>query len=317
MNVFRIKRETIWEDVRSPNHSVEEYIGDPEHCYLSGDTSVCEVIRPTYGNTSHPSPEMKVDPYLFIESERCNSSGGTSFWQMLVNGDEAIETMENTKSDMSFKTRENKQSRKNTKKVESEVIDNVARFRIKCQAHRCCKDLFESNEAMQFHAASYHASKIKKEFHFHLCKRVFGTRQQLRPHMIAIHIGSRPFKCPFPMCSMAFSYKNVLKQHINAIHTREISFKCTKCPRKFTRKEYLTRHLANKHSRGVTYCCYLCDKSMYAKRQLHLHMNLFHTGQSLLECPFPNCSKAFANKSYLKTHTSNVSHTKKSVFKMH
>lgn len=239
MNIFRIKRETIWVDDRS------------EHCNLSGDVSVCEIL------------ETKVDP----------CSGDTSFWQMLVNGDEAIGTMEKTKSDVTFKTRKNKQSQKNKKKVESERVDNVAVFRIECQAYRTCKFLFESNEAMQFHAATYHANKTKKEFHCHLCKRKFGTRQQLQPHMLSVHIGLRPFKCPFPLCPKAFSYENVLRQHINAIHTRAIMFKCTKCPRKFTRKEYMTRHLANKHRRGVTYCCYLCGQSLYAKRQLHFHMN--------------------------------------------
>lgn len=126
------------------------------------------------------------------------------------------------------KARKMTEEAKNKKTVKSNAVDDVAGFRIKCNAHRrgSCQAAFESTEAMQFHVASYHAEGIKREFSCHLCKKTSGNKSMLHRHMTAVHMGLKPFKCKFRNCSMAFTLKYDLQRHANVIHTKKIAQKC-------------------------------------------------------------------------------------------
>lgn len=111
-----------------------------------------------------------------------------------------------------------------------------------------CTDLFESEEAMDYHFRTYHAMKQERNtFECCFCKKTYARRNLLEQHM-ALHTGR--FSCPYPACSRFFDREYYLKSHINALHTRRKVYKCTECAMKFFYRQIWTHHLTNVHGKG-------------------------------------------------------------------
>lgn len=113
--------------------------------------------------------------------------------------------------------------------------------------HWSCKQMFQSWDAMWYHASYYHVRGKKRTFECHLCRRTSRDLYILQKHMNSVHIGERFFQCPFSNCSQKFFDKRTKKTHINGVHTKEIAFKCTKCSYKSYYKQNLRVHVARLH----------------------------------------------------------------------
>lgn len=194
-------------------------------------------------------------------------------------------------------------------------------FQIKCRARGKCKDLFESWDAMTYHART----QKQNEFECLFCKKTVTGKQSLQRHINAVHTHHAKFKCPYPACARSFNRKCNLKRHINGIHTKLKAYDCTKCAAKFYYRHLFTNHLANVHAEGNapqkhkdsvkcstkakprytdrTFECYFCRKTLPEKRSLRAHMKALHThrnqnihGDGATKAPLKpkNSAKCFA-----------------------
>lgn len=69
---------------------------------------------------------------------------------------------------------------------------------VKCQAPnlRCCKMVFESRDAMMYHATNYHVKGIKNTFECCFCRKSFPNRSSTQLHIDSVHSSLKRFKCP-------------------------------------------------------------------------------------------------------------------------
>lgn len=126
------------------------------------------------------------------------------------------------------------------------------KFYIMCRnrAKPNCKDLFESEKAMNYHFQTFHAIKPERNtFECCFCKKPYAKRDSLETHM-ALHTGCSRFSCPYPACPRFFHREHSLKNHINALHTWRKVYKCTECSMKFFYRQIWTHHLTNLHGKG-------------------------------------------------------------------
>lgn len=198
-------------------------------------------------------------------------------------------------------------------------------FSIKC--HWNCKNVFESMDAMMYHAKDFHARGIKRTFECHLCKKVSARKEHLETHIVRIHSRRASLPCPFPACARMFYVKQDLRTHIINVHdgkTEEaqkqqsensngcdnngFSIKCQKnCEEYFESLDAMVHHLNVFHTKGIknTFECHLCKQKRSDKTSIRRHLNSFHSHQNVFKCPLPTCSKVFYGKVDLKMHLRN------------
>lgn len=116
--------------------------------------------------------------------------------------------------------------------------------------------------------------------------------------------------------------KNMKKPNGKALNKTNKGNGVVKCRRRnctesFESDDALMYHVTSYHRKGVknAFSCHLCKKTFPTnKRKLRVHINAVHFGLKTAKCPYPMCSKSFATKSGLQSHTSRV-HTKTFPFK--
>lgn len=180
--------------------------------------------------------------------------------------------------------------------IKKRTVHDLQGIQVECKR---CRILFDSDDALSYHRAHFHAKKIKKTFGCYLCKSSLVHKISLEWHMQSQHTGQSRFKCS--KCSRNFVHKGHLQQHISTAHTKKSTLKCPKCRKTFFHRNVLKMHLAKQHGKGILFRCDWCKKSLINKQSLQWHMNSQHTGQSLLPCP--ECSKKFVHKRHLQKHT--------------
>ena len=154
------------------------------------------------------------------------------------------------------------------------------------------------------------------------------TEKSLYAHN-KIHLHEE-YKCKF--CMKVFKTEKDRNEHQNSVHSEE-KLECNECDEKFTRKFALKRHIKDIHLK-LKYYCKICGQHYPRKDTLKIHykkcqnrartddknvedemtkffadnagqyQNQFNEYSSKEICH--QCSKAFTNKSALKTHISDV-----------
>lgn len=205
-------------------------------------------------------------------------------------------------------------------------------FSIKC--HWNCKNLFQSIDAMMYHATSFHTRGIKRTFECYLCKKPCARKEHLENHIIRVHSRRASLTCPFPPCARVFYVKQDLRTHIINVHDEKtekakkqksenengrnndgFSIKCQKnCEEYFDSLDAMVYHLNVFHTKGIknTFECHLCKNKRADKTSIRRHLNSFHTHQSSFKCPISTCSRVFYGKHDLKMHIRNK-HAKRPV----
>lgn len=164
-----------------------------------------------------------------------------------------------------------------------------------------------------------HISSHTKDVPCRICALSFRSENTLQTHLISSHaskiknyknLPQKRVQCP--TCPKLFSSAYELYFHEQDEHgtkSGSTSVTCSKCDKFFPNRRQLDSHNKFKHAKTTAdRTCTLCQKVFASKQALELHMRI-HTGDKPIKCPEPNCDETFRCPSLLKQHTV-VAHVK-------
>ncbi|KAG5994451.1 hypothetical protein E4U43_003235 [Claviceps pusilla] len=177
-----------------------------------------------------------------------------------------------------------------------------------CQAQGCGKS-FVTGTRLKRHQAVHEGAD---RFRCHNCGQSFRKRETLTKHVRKEHLHIRAFACPEQDCPESFDSKPALKRHRDKIHG-ELKFWCGECALQqgpggsqlrvgFTTELLLQAHLKKEHQN-----CLFCDYKSTSKWELEQHVDMRHSGKTVMDrkvhaCTHPGCGKKFTKPSNLKAH---------------
>lgn len=214
------------------------------------------------------------------------------------------------------------------------AISNVAtgrdilKYPVDC-AWKYCKEVFESEDAMNYHAATSHAKGITKTYACYLCKKKCSEKNSLLQHLNAMHGRQQKFKCPIPGCLTVFQFSTGIAEHMKFVHgkrpgsagpakrkqlsygkevNRHFPVKCAKttCSHAFECRDAMVYHMTRYHRQRIqkTIECYICKKTFRFRHWTWFqgHMNGEHTHRKSFKCPLPDCPRVFYQKNSIYWH---------------
>ncbi|KAG5979717.1 hypothetical protein E4U55_004840 [Claviceps digitariae] len=180
-----------------------------------------------------------------------------------------------------------------------------------CQVQGCGKR-FVTGTRLKRHQAVHEGAD---RFRCHNCGQSFRKRETLTKHIRKEHLHVRAFACPEQDCTESFDSKPALKRHRDKIHG-ELKFWCGECALQqqqqapevsqlrvgFTTELLLQAHLKKEHQN-----CLFCDFKSTSKWELDQHVDMHHSGKTVMDrkihaCTHPGCGKKFTKKSNLRAH---------------
>ncbi|KAG5933753.1 hypothetical protein E4U53_000879 [Claviceps sorghi] len=187
-----------------------------------------------------------------------------------------------------------------------------------CQVPGCGKS-FVTGTRLKRHQAVHEGAD---RFRCHNCGQSFRKRETLTKHIRKEHLHVRAFACPEQDCPESFDSKPALKRHRDKIHG-DLKFWCGECALQhqqqqqqqdegvpegpqlrvgFTTELLLQAHLKKEHQN-----CLFCDFKSTSKWELDQHVDMHHSGKTVMDrkihaCTHAGCGKKFTKKSNLKAH---------------
>lgn len=151
-------------------------------------------------------------------------------------------------------------------------------YPVKC-AWQSCHNCFESEDAMMYHVARYHAKGSKRIYECHLCRRTLCSRVYLLKHMSSIHL-RRILTCPIKACTRIFHRKDMLRRHLKYVHPRS--------EQTFAPIELNDPHIRPEQAKQID--------STGRKKQLPNVVKRRNEKKFRVKCVFPPCKDLFENK---------------------
>lgn len=145
----------------------------------------------------------------------------------------------------------------------------------------------------------------------HACTRCtsrFKMRGDLLRHVKTVHEGKKMFTCE--TCGKAFGHSGHLNRHISSVHLRQRRFKCEYCGFQFFQASHLQSHIGHIHNGKKPFECKKCGLRVLTENELKKHIESAHSlhaeGNSVWQCPFPECGTNYALESQLQMHVLTV-----------
>lgn len=156
------------------------------------------------------------------------------------------------------------------------------------------KDLKTLSEHQKTHIKDY----VKPEYKCENCPKSFCSAYKRECHFKSEHLGMKKvFLCQ--TCGKSFTTNKTLQQHVNS-HKGIKPYECSKCGKCFTYESALNDHLFI-HVEAKTFLCEYpdCKKAFRQRSALKMHEKI-HKNPNQFECS--QCGRGFTQKQALQRH---------------
>lgn len=180
-----------------------------------------------------------------------------------------------------------------------------------------CGKGFATGQRLNRHGLVHQGEERYRCREYPPCNESFRKHQTLQRHILKDHLDEKPFRCGQEGCTQAYDTANALKRHTTRDHG-EIRYWCDECSAAAegsgegdeTKKPvgFTTHFLLEQHIRSEHVNCIFCDgMKFHGQYELELHINIYHSGQSVKDrktvvCEFEGCEKKFVKKYNMRVH---------------